>query len=114
VVLRKIERIVAAGGDGRVVLAVRPGGSEQLQGGLLRAYLEEMAERFRAEKVAVSARVCRGNPADGIARAAETTRTDLIVFGTHGKAGTSAFWVHSVGARVSARTAWPAMLVPVR
>ena len=80
----------------------------------LRTYLEGMAERFQAEGVPVSALVGRGDPAALIARNAETTHADLIVFGTHGKAGTKAFWAHSVGARVLAQTSQPALLVPIR
>jgi nucleotide-binding universal stress UspA family protein len=80
----------------------------------LRSYLEAMVERFQADGVSASALVCRGDPASGIARQAETTQADLIVFGTHGKAGTKAFWAHSVGARVLAQTTRPALLVPIR
>jgi len=80
----------------------------------LRAYLERMEKRFQVEGVPVSALVGRGDPAALIARNAETTHADIIVFGTHGKAGTKAFWAHSVGARVLAQTARPALLVPIR
>jgi nucleotide-binding universal stress UspA family protein len=80
----------------------------------LRSYLEGMVERFQAEGVSASALVCRGDPADRIVRHAETTRADLIVFGTHGKAGTKAFWANSVGAQVLAKTSRPALLVPVK
>jgi len=80
----------------------------------LRTYLEGMAERFQAEGVPVNALVGRGDPPALIARNAETTHADLIVFGTHGKAGTKAFWAHSVGARLLAQTSRPALLVPIR
>lgn len=80
----------------------------------LRSYLGGMAERFQTEGVAVSALVGRGDPAALIARNAETTHADLIVFATHGKAGTKAFWAHSVGAKVLAQTSRPALLVPIR
>lgn len=80
----------------------------------LRSYLGKMAKRFQAEGVTVSALVGRGEPAALIARNTETTHADLIVFGTHGKAGTKAFWAHSVGARVLAQTSCPALLIPVR
>jgi len=80
----------------------------------LRSYLEGMAERFQEEGVPVTAIVGRGDPAALIARNAETTHADLIVFGTHGKAGTKAFWAHSVGARLLAQTSRPALLVPIR
>ena len=39
---------------------------------------------------------------------------DLIVFATHGKAGTKAFWAHSVGARLLTQTIRPVLLVPIR
>ncbi len=80
----------------------------------LRSYLERTAKRFQAEGVPVAALVGRGDPAALVARNAETTHADLIVFATHGKAGTKAFWAQSVGARLLARTSRPALLVPVR
>ena len=80
----------------------------------LRSYLGGMAERFQVEGVAVSALVGRGDPAALIARNAETTHADLIVFATHGKAGTKAFWAHSIGAKVLAQTARPVLMVPIR
>lgn len=80
----------------------------------LRSYLEGMVERFQNEGVSASALVCRGDPAAKIAHAAETTRADLIVFATHGKAGTRAFWADSVGARVISQISRPALLVPAK
>jgi nucleotide-binding universal stress UspA family protein len=82
--------------------------------GQLRAYLGGMVERFQNEGVSSGALVCRGDPAELIVRHAETTRADLIVFGTHGKAGTKAFWANSVGAQVLAKTSRPALLVPIK
>jgi nucleotide-binding universal stress UspA family protein len=70
--------------------------------------------RRQTEAVSVNARVCRGDPATMIARHAETVDADLILFGTHGKTGTKAFWAHSVGARVLAQTSRPVLLVPIR
>jgi nucleotide-binding universal stress UspA family protein len=80
----------------------------------LRSYLGGMAERFQVEGVVVSALVGRGDPAALIARNAETTHADIIVFATHGKAGTKAFWAHSIGAKVLAQTARPVLMVPIR
>ena len=51
---------------------------------------------------------------EAIAQANLTPAADLIVFATHGKAGTKAFWAHSIGAKVLAQTARPALLVPIR
>jgi nucleotide-binding universal stress UspA family protein len=80
----------------------------------LEAYLGGMAERFKAEGIEVSSLVGRGDPAALIARNAETTHADLIVFATHGKAGTKAFWAHSIGAKVLAQTVRPVLLVPIK
>lgn len=79
----------------------------------LRSYLEKMLRRFGAEGVAVSAHVGRGNPATTIAKNADAADADLIIFATHGKAGTKAFWSHSIGAMVLAQTSRPVLLVPV-
>ncbi len=38
----------------------------------------------------------------------------MIVLGTHGKAGSSAFWSRSVTARVLGKIDTPALLIPVR
>jgi len=80
----------------------------------LRSYLGRMAARFQAKKVALSAVVGRGDPAALIAKQADAADADLIVFATHGKAGTKAFWAHSVGARLLTQTARPVLLVPIR
>lgn len=86
----------------------------EMQEDELHAYLQGMARRFQEQGVPVTALVGRGDPAALIARNAETTHADLIVFATHGKAGTKAFWANSVGARVLVRTSRPALLVPVK
>jgi len=80
----------------------------------LRSYLGQMLKRFQAEGLAVKAVVGRGDPAVMIAKQADAADADLIVFGTHGKAGTKAFWAHSVGAKVLAQTSRPVLLVPIR
>jgi nucleotide-binding universal stress UspA family protein len=38
---------------------------------------------------------------------------DIIVLGTHGKAGAEAFWAHSVTAGVLGKTTRPLLLVPI-
>ena len=86
----------------------------EMQEDELHSYLGKMAKRFRDEGIPVTALVGRGDPAALIVRNSETTHADLIVFATHGKAGTKAFWAHSVGARVLAQTSRPALLVPVK
>lgn len=85
----------------------------ELQEDELRAYLANMLRRFESEGISVSAKVGRGDPADVIAEIADSADVDLVVLATHGKAGTKAFWSHSVGARVLAQTSRPVLLVPV-
>lgn len=79
----------------------------------LRTYLGKMLRRFQSEGIVVSATVGRGDPAEVIAKNTNETDVDLLIFATHGKAGTKAFWSHSVGARVLAQTSRPVLLVPV-
>jgi nucleotide-binding universal stress UspA family protein len=59
-----------------------------------------------------SAEVVRGDPATAIVRAARDAHADLIVLGTHGRAGMGAFWARSVADRVYRRTRLPLLLVP--
>ena len=79
----------------------------------LASYLRGQAARGEALGVAVSASVRRGDPASVIVETAVSTDADIIVLGTHGKAGAEAFWAHSVTAKVLGKTARPLLLVPV-
>jgi len=92
-------------GATRVVLEVA---QEQLE-----SYLGHQADRGQARGVAVSASVLRGDPASVIVETAARVDADIIVLGTHGKAGAEAFWAHSVTAGVLAKTTRPLLLVPV-
>ncbi|MCX7017055.1 MAG: universal stress protein [Candidatus Sumerlaeota bacterium] len=56
----------------------------------------------------------RGDPASAIVQARREQDADLIVMGTHGRAGTDAFWTGSVASRVAARARCSLLLVPVR
>jgi nucleotide-binding universal stress UspA family protein len=76
------------------------------------AYLEDRARSAAAAGVAVSTLVVRGSPAVRIARIAAERGSDLIVLGTHGRAGTKAFWAESVTARIVEKTKIPILLVP--
>jgi nucleotide-binding universal stress UspA family protein len=79
----------------------------------LTSYLRGQVVRGEALGVAVSASVRRGDPASVIAESAASTDADIIVLGTHGKAGAEAFWAHSVPARVLGKTTTAVLLVPV-
>jgi len=79
-----------------------------------REYLLQRSEELRRRGVNATGEVTRGDPARAIARAARRLSADLVVMGTHGRAGTDAFWAGSVAARVVARTRTPLLLVPLR
>jgi nucleotide-binding universal stress UspA family protein len=80
----------------------------------LRTYLQQQLVQIQQQGVAVSTEVRRGEPAAMIAEVAETSNASLIVLGTHGKAGTTAFWHDSIGAKVVTQTKRPLLLIPVR
>jgi nucleotide-binding universal stress UspA family protein len=77
-------------------------------------YLRGQAAREQAVGVPVSASVRRGDPASVIVETAASTDADIIVLGTHGKAGAEAFWAHSVPAEVLGKTTKAVLLVPVK
>ncbi len=78
------------------------------------AYLEGQRERLESAGLKAGTQVLRGDPADELAGLARSRKDDMIVLGTHGKAGSSAFWNRSVTARVLAKVDTPALLIPVR
>src|SRR5512139_590701 len=79
----------------------------------LASYLRGQAARGEALGVVVSASMRRGDPATVIVETAASTDADIIVLGTHGKAGAEAFWAHSVTAKVLGKTTRPLLLIPV-
>ena len=64
--------------------------------------------------VSVTTHIQRGDPAQVIARTAEEIKADLIVLGTHGKAGMEAFWEGSITPQIARQTQVPMLLVRVR
>lgn len=76
-------------------------------------YLEQHAARLGASGLPVTWSVGRGDPTEGIIDAAEQIGADLIVMGTHGKAGTNAFWSGSIAPKISTRSRLPILLVRV-
>ena len=77
------------------------------------SYLNEHITRLQAAGLAVTAEVARGDPASYLLSAAQRTGADLIVLGTHGKAGLEAFWSGSVAPRLSGRSHAPLLLLPL-
>ena len=77
------------------------------------AYLQNLLPGLEARGLVVTGEVARGDPAPTVALIAERAGADLIVLGTHGKAGTDAFWSGSFASRISSKTSLPLLLVPV-
>jgi nucleotide-binding universal stress UspA family protein len=74
-------------------------------------YLAGVAEKCRAEGLAVSSEVLRGSTVDALLKRANKLKADLVVLAGHGRAGLSAFLTGSVGARLAAKTKTPLLLV---
>ena len=68
---------------------------------------------FQNAGLQATAEIARGDPALIISRTAEKINSDLIIFGTHGRAGLDAFWNRSVTASVARRTHIPVLLIPL-
>jgi nucleotide-binding universal stress UspA family protein len=73
-------------------------------------YLEEQAAALRAQGIQARTTIRRGDPVQQIL--ADSQDEDLIVLGTHGKAGIDAFWAGSVAPKVVSQTRLPVLLVP--
>jgi len=78
----------------------------------LQEYLGGVRHRAVALGVVADTWLRYGDVAEEIVRAATEIGAELIVLGTHGKAGTKAFWANSVAARVQALTARAILLIP--
>ena len=86
----------------------------EMESAAAREYLSAKAEELTRSGVAAGSESSRGDPAQAIVRAARRLDADLVVMGTHGRAGTVAFWEGSVAARVVSRTRVPLLLVPLK
>jgi nucleotide-binding universal stress UspA family protein len=76
-------------------------------------YLDRQVEELEEQGLWATTEVRRGDPTQVIVEAAQEEETDIIILGTHGKAGMNAFWSESVAPQVSSRTPLPLLLVPV-
>lgn len=75
-------------------------------------YLESRAKPWRGRHVEVTTQVRRGDIPRELTHEAAESGCDLIVMGTHGRAGMGAFWSGSVTAKVIGQTRLPLLLVP--
>jgi nucleotide-binding universal stress UspA family protein len=75
------------------------------------AYLGRHTARLQAGGLSVTSEVARGDPAAYLLSAAQRLGADVIVLGTHGKAGLEAFWADSLAPKLSGRSHAPLLLV---
>ncbi len=75
-------------------------------------YLGAHVDRLSAQGVCATACVARGDPTGVIVETARKLAADLVVLGTHGKAGTQAFWEGSMAQRLLRRVSASVLLVP--
>jgi len=76
-------------------------------------YLREHLRRLQAAGLAATAELAQGDPVNYLRGAAERTAADLVVLGTHGKAGLEASLAGSVAPKLSGRAQVPLLLVPL-
>ena len=77
------------------------------------AYLERLVKELEGQGLWATTEVRRGDAASVIVQAAQDSDSDVVILGTHGKAGMEAFWSESVAAQVCNRANLPLLLVPV-
>jgi len=76
-------------------------------------YLLRHVNDLEASGLQAKAALRRGDPVTVLVEAARVERADIIVLGTHGKAGMDAFWAGSVAPKLSGRAGLPLLLVPI-
>ncbi len=75
-------------------------------------YLTPHVKHFEKKNIPIVAEICRGDPSSIIVETADELGSDLILVGTHGKAGMEAFWSASVAPKIINHTKIPLLLVP--
>jgi len=76
------------------------------------AHLKSVAEGLSRHGLSIAVNVSKGAPLPGIAKTANTIAADLVALGTHGKAGTKAFWEGSLAQQIVRRIPASFLLVP--
>jgi nucleotide-binding universal stress UspA family protein len=76
-------------------------------------YLRQHLARLQQRGLSATAEVAQGDPVSHLRQAAERLKADLIVLGTHGKAGLGASLAGSVAPRLSGHSHPPLLLVPI-
>lgn len=85
----------------------------EMESDAARRYLEKRTAELNQKGVLVDYETSRGHPARAIIRSVRRHTVDLVVMGTHGRAGADALWAGSVAAQVVAHIQAPLMLVPL-
>ncbi len=75
-------------------------------------HIRDHAAEMQRLGITAAAEVLRGEPARKIVEAGESFRADVIVLGTHGRAGTQAFWQKSIAPRIAGRAECSILFVP--
>lgn len=77
----------------------------------VRAYLDSLAQRVRADGIKVATQVEHGDPSKVIGRVAAEDQIDLVVMSTHGRTGFSRWFYGSVANKVLRGVNCPLLLV---
>lgn len=85
----------------------------EIQEDTAREHLQDHLNDLLAAGFISSAEIGRGDPADVIVATAANIQADLILLGTHRKAGMDAFWARSVAPNVVKKAATPLLLIPL-
>lgn len=75
-------------------------------------YLRGHVEALQQQGVSASGAVARGNPQTVVDQTARDCHADLVVLGTHGTAGTEAFWAGSLSAKLIGQLPASFLLAP--
>lgn len=78
-----------------------------------REFIKTEVKSLQSQGFVVSGHVLRGDPADTITDAANTSSVDLTILATHGKTGMKAFWEGSVAHRICSFSRVPLLLIPL-
>ncbi|MDD5368428.1 MAG: universal stress protein [Anaerolineaceae bacterium] len=78
------------------------------------SYLLHKVSDLQGSGISISTEVWRGDAASTIAEVSRKITAGLIVLGTHGKAGSKAFWSGSVAPKLPGLTRVPLLFVPLK
>lgn len=76
-------------------------------------FIKTETQTLQSQGFAASGHVLRGDPAELITHAANTSNVALIILATHGKTGMKAFWEGSVAHRICSFSRVPLLLTPI-